>query len=187
MITIGHHTCSSANGREYIKTHAPFLAENQPNGKMQFLGTGYYFWDDNIEMAHHWGDSHFKGNYCVLSFDLNMPKEVFLDLVGNRQHMQVFLTMALKIQNQHKSTVGMNVGEIIELLKRFAKDRPDIFPYKIIRAVDLSPKFEQSKWYFVSSKKNYTLLNPRIIICFLEKNSLFLHLNDVIHFSESNY
>lgn len=186
MKTLGHHTCSTINGKEYVRTHAPFLAGNQRGGKVQFLGTGYYFWDDNIEMAHRWGDLHFKGNYCVLEFELNMPENIFLDLVGNRRHMHIFLAMALKIQSQFKSSAKMNIGEIIELLKRFSTDNPEIFPYKIIRAVDLMPKDEQSKWYFVPSKQNYTLLNPRIIICLLEKNSLLLQLRKIVHFSDKN-
>lgn len=183
MKTLGHHTCSATNGKEYIKKHAPFLAENQRGSKVQFLGSGYYFWDDNIGMAHRWGELHFKGNYCVLEFELNMPENLFLDLVGNRQHMRTFIKMAESIQTMYKSSAKMNIGEIIELLKKISTDKPEIFPYKIIRAIDLMPKDEQSKWYFAPSKQNYTLLNPRIIICLLEKNSLLLQLREIVHFS----
>ncbi|MDD2582996.1 MAG: hypothetical protein PHR66_13485, partial [Desulfuromonadaceae bacterium] len=60
MKTIGHHTCSKKNGKAFILENAPFLSEYNETGKvLKFLGTGYYFWDDNIEMAHNWGRSHF--------------------------------------------------------------------------------------------------------------------------------
>lgn len=64
------------------------------------------------------------------------------------------------------------------------KDRPGIFPFKVIRAVDMLPRDEQSKWYFVSGKRNYTLLDPRIVICITEKNALILQSKNIVYESQ---
>ncbi len=55
---------------EFTETGVPFPALNSTskekeegkNGveepKYQFLGEGYYFWDDNLWRAHNWGRTH---------------------------------------------------------------------------------------------------------------------------------
>lgn len=172
MRTIGHHTCGKKNGREYILEHAPFYAGfDEPSGRMQFLGSGYYFWDDNIEMAHKWGTDHYKGLYYILQCDVLMPGELFLDLVGNRSHMRYFLKVAEKYAKSGHARAKWSLGSFIEHLKMLEKDRPGIFPFKVLRAVDMLPRDEHSKWYFVTGKQNFTLLNPRIVICIIPKLS----------------
>ncbi|MGV8114977.1 MAG: hypothetical protein AB2L17_18985 [Lentimicrobium sp.] len=185
METTGHHTCSKRIGRSYILDHAPFFAGfNEKTHRLQFLGAGYYFWDDNIEMGTKWGEDHYNNEYCILECKLNMPGDIFLDLVGNRSHMRYFRNVAVKYAESGYAREKWSLGSFIEHLKMLEKDRPGIFPFKVIRAVDLLPRDEQSKWYFVSGKRNYTLLDPRIVICITEKNALILQSKNIVYESQ---
>lgn len=188
MQTIGHHTCSKKSGKEYILTNAPFLAVyNERTDHQQFLGTGYYLWDDNIEMAHKWGQDHYRGSYFIIGFTVIMRGTLFLDLVGNRSHMLYFMKVADKYKTSGYARDSWSLGSFIEHLKLLEKDKPGIFPFKIIRAVDMLPRDEHSKWYFVSGKRNYTMLNPRIVICIVEEKDLFLSSKEVVFESKDNF
>ena len=43
--TIGHHTCKSDGGAEFVLKNAPFRSVKIEGGEFPFLGEGYYFWD----------------------------------------------------------------------------------------------------------------------------------------------
>jgi len=181
METIGHHTCKKDNGKEYILKHAPFFADFDTHSRQkQFLGSGYYFWDDNIEMAHKWGKSHYKNNYFILQCNIHTLQDRFLDLVGNRSHMRYFREVAEKYIQRGYARKDWSLGSFIEHLKLLAKDHPEIFPFKIIRAVDLLPRDEKDRWYFVADMPNYTMLNPRIVICITSEKELFLQSKEII-------
>ena len=76
-----HHTCSQDNGEAFVIKNAPFLAEDNPrNRKYQFLGTGYYLWEDDIEQAKRWGEVHYKNSYFVVEFECDIEEEDILNL-----------------------------------------------------------------------------------------------------------
>lgn len=182
MQTIGHHTCSNKNGRAYIEKNAPFLSEYNPTeNKLQFLGTGYYFWDYNLELAHYWGKSHYRNNYFIIESSLNMPEGLFLDLVGNRKHLIYFYDLTCRIESEVPDRTKWTIGAFIEHMKRLDKKIPGIFPFKVIRAIDHSAKpKKESTFNFVEGKANFININPRLVICLTEKNELFLRTKAIV-------
>ena len=167
MQTIGHHTCSKDNGEQYVVMHAPFMSPYQPvTKKLPFLGAGYYFWDDNLEMAKFWGDRHYHGKYFILKSDLQIPVDTFLDLVGNRQDMLHIKNLLGKMKEYGFDRPNWTLGASIEAMKKINSKIPDFFPFEVIRAVDNSA-LDDDKVFFTAGKPNYTNLNPRIVICFL--------------------
>lgn len=185
MQTTGHHTCSKRNGDdlEEVLKRAPFYSNyNETRGKTPFLGAGYYIWDYNKAMAHDWGKKHYHGNYIIIEFVLELPGEIFLDLVGNRIQMEYFEELIEKLEKSKLCRVEATIGEIIETLKDLEKDHPGLFPFKIIRAIDLLPK--TNKYYFNEKAGNFTVLDPRLVICFLTKNELFFKSRKIIFSTE---
>ncbi|MDM1373853.1 hypothetical protein [Myroides marinus] len=163
MKTIGHHACSSKGGDEVILEKAPFLAEHNPEeDKYQFLGTGYYFWDNNKDLAKIWGRSRYDNNYRIIAIDFELTQDNCYDLVGNRSH-QIDLVNKMKLfdskQNENKSE-NWTVNQCITFLRTLAKKDKAVFPYDFIRAVDLlnhkKHKKAQKQIEFIKEKQNYT-------------------------------
>ena len=63
------HACKLEGGSEVIIKTAPFLSENN---KRQWLTQGYYFWIEDIDLAHWWGSNSVKGDYAILTAKLNL-------------------------------------------------------------------------------------------------------------------
>lgn len=188
MKTIGHHTCLLNGDIADILRNAPFLAENKPDeGKVQFLGTGYYFWDNNLEMAKVWGRYHYGGRYVIIGVDFDLKSDTCYDLVGNRTH-QIDLTKRLEKLSErlgNDKPKKWTLGQFFSFMQKLAKRDCNVFPYKMVRAIDLLRHNELKKQQviinFVEGKKNYTLLNPKIVICAFDKNSLNLQTKKIIY------
>ncbi|KAA0259376.1 hypothetical protein FHQ18_00425 [Deferribacter autotrophicus] len=171
--TIGHHTCEKDGTKEKVLKNAPFLSEyNEDDNKTPFLGTGYYFWDNNIEMARLWGKWHYKNGYYIIEAKLILKKPDFFDLVGNRADM-IYFRKLIKILEKKFRDKKWTVGKAIEFLKRLNNKCNGIFPFKVIRAVNDSDRIrrlKRGKEKYNFSNKDYIFLDPRIMICFVEKN-----------------
>lgn len=133
-----HHTCSSAGGEEFIVENVPFLSIYNPKyGKTPYLGEGFYFWDFNLEYAKLWGKSHYSNKYCILEceVDIDCADETYLDLVGNRKHLIGFVSLLMEFNLIHdEGTKGIDLCYIVEYLRKNCPS--EVFPFKIIRAVD---------------------------------------------------
>lgn len=99
--TVGQHVFKY-DPPKYSEKGAPFRAKN-PTAKdikkseitgeepiYQFLGEGYYFWDNNIGRAHRWGKNHCNNRYLILEGDFVLSGDSFLDLVGSREDLMFF-------------------------------------------------------------------------------------------------
>ncbi len=174
---IGHHACkNTGNGLYLQKEGLPVaLSSYTPHGiKNPFLGTGYYFWDYNKEMAKWWGKKQYDNNYYIFEAEIPYNQEITLDLVGNRQHMQWLIEMMNMFMEENEECKSWSIGQFIEFLKdiRNLPEYKDIFPYQIIRAIDHSVK--NGIFDFYPNSKEYIMLNPRIIICVINatKNTI---------------
>lgn len=186
MKTIGHHTCRKDGGEDYVLTESPFLAKHDPNKKkIQFVGSGYYFWDNNIDLAKIWGKSHYDNSYYVVEIDFELTEDNCYDLVGNRKH-QIHLMNFIK---QFEDETGNNkehwtLNQCVQLLRELNKHNNDIFPFKFIRAIDLLNHERYAKAQhlinFTNEKDNYTVINPKMIICAFEKEDLILHSKKIV-------
>lgn len=189
MKTIGHHSCSKDNGSDYVLQESPFFAEHNPKAnKFQFLGSGYYLWDNNIELAKYWDRKNYPTAYYVVAFDIELKAKICLDLVGNRKH-QIFL---MQILEAGKINLGLDLvkdwtlNQLITFLKFLSKEDINVFPFKLIRAVDLLKHDffkSQIKIKFISQKENYTIINPKIVIFAFDKHSLNLESKRIVYSS----
>ena len=169
MRIIGHHTCNNQGTISEIEKQGPFLSIHLAGDETQqkFLGTGYYFWDNNIGMAHAYGQKIYKRKYYIFQAELELETDDFLDLVGNRIDMLWFQEVMKRFEHI-KDAQNWTIGSFIEFLKR-----KGIFTHKAIRAMDnsIDPK-EMIK--FVDNRPNFTNLSPIFIVCLLEKNDIII-------------
>lgn len=178
MKTTGHHACNSEGGNKFLLENGPFRAVYTPHSSSRpFLGSGYYFWDDNIEMALYWGAVHYGGDFSILEAELNCPEEEMLDLVGSRGDIKYFREIIKVFKAAGFPRDDWEIGKFIEFLKEIDSkgEGKGVFPYKIVRAVDNSRKESgRYRFPFVSTKRNFTFLDPRIIICLFEKSDRYI-------------
>lgn len=133
-----------------------------------WLGSGYYFWDDEIEVAHKWAkEAGYNSNYIICKSSYDYDTQNYLDLVGHPKHLKLFREFytALKKRLPNKK---IKVPSLIEFVKdELGKD----FFYKAIRA--------RSEWQeydyiveFPGRKPSVLNLHPQIQICVIDKSFL---------------
>lgn len=186
MLTKAHHTCKKEGGRDFVEQESPFFAEHNPEEeKYQFLGSGYYFWDNNFELSKLWGSSHYNNDYFVIEFEFDLKSDECLDLVGNRFHQLHIINYLKEFEKETgKNKEKWSLCQCIEFLKELNKIDNTVFPFKLIRAVDLLKHTNYQKQFlrkFVNNKENYLILNPKMVICALEKSTVPLHTKKIIH------
>ncbi len=167
MKIIGYHTCSKKGDITEIEEKGAFYSEHieeEPNNH-KFLGSGYYFWDNNIGMAHSHGQNAYKRKYHIFKAELNLGEDAFLDLAGNRIDMLNFQEIINKLREANKEVENWTLAHFITFLQSKAK-----FPYRSIRAIDAGSHLKDAdKLKFVDDRNNFTNLNPVFIVCLLDK------------------
>jgi hypothetical protein len=184
---IGHHACRRSGGRSFVRKNAPFLSEYiEIEGKVPYLGTGYYFWDDNEDLALWWGKSHYENTFYVVESEIVVPEGLFFDLVGKRSHMRLMGDFIAKLRKRGGyDRSEWKLAQIIEFLKvaRLEDDSiAELFPFEVIRAADASGKLDlEDPVFFSPNKKGVVLLNPRIMICIFGKKELYLQQTTILN------
>jgi hypothetical protein len=176
-----HHACRCTGGPEYVLQEGPFYsAYDETTRQTPFLGSGYYFWDDNLEMARKWGRIHYENNYFVIEADCRIPSELVLDLVGNRTDLRFFCQCLEMFKAYGHARECWSVSQIIEFMKKLSvssKNFQGMFPFQAIRAVDHSAReaaHEKIKFSHEKERGQYMLTNPRILVCFPHVKRVFL-------------
>ncbi len=185
MKIIGHHTCDGKGSLvdiAEIAAYGPFLSMHEEPDKHKMLGTGYYFFDNNMAVAHAHGKNRYKRQYHIFEAELALDDAIFLDLVGNRISIMYIQTVMQKF----KPYTGekWTLGSLIEFLKEKHKEESPKgvfpFPFKAIRVVDNSIEDDEQKSkgikedfriYFFPDKDKYVNLSPIFTVCLLEKGA----------------
>ena len=167
--TIVHHTLQDKENPDYVEGNGPFAVENIRDA---YLGEGYYFWDDHLDLAHWWGEYHCQNNYIICQAEFMIQKSDFCDLVGSRQD-QIYFKKCIEELSVHHLPIGAIIGILRKLESR--PDKKGVFPYNAVRAVEIQKNsFLQPLFKFSSKRSGITTLNPKIIICLLKKGEEFL-------------
>lgn len=173
--TIGYHTCRK-DTESNLKENAPFLSVMRVYDDIEihpYFGEGYYMWDNNLPAACEWGDIHYGGTYSVMSYELELRSDNgFLDLVGNMQDIKDFLKLYEKLVK--RLGVRLKMGAAIDMLRMLHGVDENIFPYRIIRAVDCNSRMPNRVLLSgqASNRKSYINLNPKYYICYFEKSDV---------------
>ena len=180
METIGHHSCSNKSGFDHVLRNAPFLSVfDNKTGRRPFLGSGFYFFDNNRGEAEEWGRTHYNNQYCILEANMTINDKIFFDLVGATLHQQKLELLRSKFADYGFPRDNWQIGKFIEFLKRLntSDQYKGIFSYEAIRAVDVTPKPKFLVKFASKNKSNsvhYTNLAPKYIICLISLDNISL-------------
>ena len=182
--TIGHHTFEN-RGQDDAK-NAPYRCIDVN----AFLGRGYYFWEDNLVFAKHWGGIWYVNNgkkYFIGETTIVCDQGDFFDLVGSRTHQKMVREIAKLLATKRPRLSGWPIGKIIEFLKAASKDPDDPFyekfKYRVIRAADDASLKLSHEHKFADDKNSYMDLNPCYIICVTFINGIISTPIKVVHAS----
>jgi hypothetical protein len=69
-----------------------------------------------------------------------------------------------------------------EFLRKLNRENDNVFPYKLIRAIDLHNHTvkAQRSIKFIENKENYTIINPKLVIFAFEKEDLNLPTKRIV-------
>jgi len=185
LIFIVQHTCEKKGGMEFVLKNAPFHSKyNLEKGKKPFIGAGYYFWEYNLDYAKVWGKNHYNNSYFIVESEIIINEDsLYLDLAGNREHLVGFVELLKEFELIDEiGTQGIDLCHIISYLRDEFPE--EVFPFKVIRAVDYKNNETSGiKIAFNNELRSYTILNPRIIICYKNKEDIVYNKKPFLKFA----
>lgn len=173
----------------YVLNNAPFHSEyDLENDKKPFMGAGYYFWEYNLDYAKVWGKNHYNNSYFIVESEIiinNEDDSFYLDLAGNREHLVGFVELLKEFELiDGIGTKGIDLCFIISYLRDNDNLPIEVFPFKVIRAVDYKNNETSGiKIAFNDKGKSYTILNPRIIISYKNKEDIVYNKKPFLKFA----
>ncbi|MFD1293848.1 hypothetical protein ACFQ5N_08380 [Lutibacter holmesii] len=176
MVFTVQHTCGNKGGEAFAIENAPFYSEYDiETNKKPFIGAGYYFWEYNLDYAKVWGKNHYNNSYFIIESEIIIDyrdDSYYLDLAGNREHLVGFVELLKEFELiDGKGTKGIDLCYIVSYLRDNFPE--EVFPYKVIRAVDYKNNETSGiKIAFNDKGTSYTILNPRIIISYKNKEDI---------------
>jgi hypothetical protein len=168
MRKILYQTVDDRGNPEEVERQGPFMC-----GRYNaWLGTGYYFWDTFIELAHWWGHNGYHDNYMICEASCDVNDKIF-DLVGNTDHIQI-LDKYSKLLKEKKPEQTITVAFVIMHMCKYLQKE---FPYKAIRAcgintINKGKLIEENRLCFKSNCRAYLDLKPAIQICIINKKEM---------------
>ncbi|WP_315101003.1 hypothetical protein [Capnocytophaga sputigena] len=170
-----HHTCKQDGGKDQVLKEAPFFAkENQQLNKEQFLGSGYYLWEDDIEQAKYWGKERYNNQYYIVAFQCEIDEDFLLDLNSREGQKEFFELYSLYEKRAKQINQNVNKIPLNTFFNFWFKGKSGIkFAYKTIKVKDeiASLKREQ-RFDFTFHKPNYTYLGGVYFYFFKRKEDM---------------
>ena len=182
MKIVGHHACANkGENPQVIEFQGPFFSEHVEGNSRQykFLGSGYYFWDNNKGMAHAHGQANYRRKYHIFEGEIVIEEDTFLDLAGNRIDMLHFQELMARLHQEIKESKTWGIAQFIAFFQK-----KNLFPYRAIRAVDTNSKpKEKDLVFFVPDRTNIINLNPIFILCLLDtKTDMLISFKHLVTF-----
>lgn len=173
-----HHTCSQKGGKDYVLENAPFLAKNNAqNRKFQFLGEGYYLWENDIEQAKYWGKVHYDNSFFIVEFEYDIEDKLLLDLNAREGQRTLY-----KIIDTIQKEVGLNLKNwpLSKLLSFIYRSNIN-FIYKSIKVKDeFSSRRRQEIFKFTSVKDNFTYIGGVYFYFFRNKDDMNIISKNIV-------
>lgn len=174
-----YHTCHLQGAVKAIFENSPYKSE--PN-KPQWLGDGYYFWTDCDFFAHQWGklSKKYPNGYVITRYDIQIPQNALLDLVGNVKDQLLFhkqiLQYADKLQDASLNVNDIPISKVLAHLRLLSQNDENKFAYQAIKAVDYSKNHKHSFPFLDGNKERLVIPSRQQLylqtLCFLHTKTL---------------
>lgn len=202
------HTCHLEGSPQQIYEKVPYSSDVS---KEQWLGQGYYFWTDSCFFAEAWGKnlSKYPKGYAISKFDIEIPANSFLDLVGDVVHqlkfeeqIREYLHKMHQIKLDKEQARSIPISKMLDHLRTEAKDKHQdgevFFSYGAIRAADIAsrtysyPYLEADKGTGTLSHKLYLPTRQQLYIAceftaYLKSKDLYKLYRSVNNRGKQNY
>jgi len=165
---LGYHTCSTYGGWSYVKCESPFLSGS---GENQWLTQGYYFWTDSDFFAHKWGKLSYSNNYAIVKCDIEIEKDLLLDLVGCVKSQRYFKKYLERFRAKLKTidpTQEPTVHAFIAFMRNLSKNNTGFFPFIAIKAEDSGNKYNTDTLSFIGGPEEMIISIQRQQLCLFE-------------------
>ena len=189
--TIGYHACRDNEDIDKTERDAPFKSKwkrgDDPKKVLHqpFLSEGYYFWEQDIESAHWWGNICYADKYVVFKYDISLDRERLLDLAGSPIDKKRLVTMAAQAIQQgivgYSDPKEIPAGEVLTFVRNLMKDR---FPYQAVRSVDNERSQGGGRVNlrpFAAWTNRSVPDDPQFILCLFNFSAQTLHNQTVMH------
>lgn len=157
-----------------------------------WMGFGYYFWEDDIDLAHGWGDRHYNGvDYCICKTTILYNENKCLDLVHVPAHKKKFreICSEIKEKNGYKKYEDILIAEVFDYLNKF--NQPWMKNFEAVRVYgekSFKNFIKQIRFDITKTRDQARLtLNPEIQWCLFNKNSMNRVGFDLVYPGESDY
>jgi hypothetical protein len=183
MKIVGHHACANkGENPQVIELQGPFFSKHVEGNTKQykFLGSGYYFWDNNRGRAHVHGLTNYRREYHIFEGEIVIEEDTFLDLAGNRIDMLHFQELMKRLHQEIEESKTWGIAQFIAFFQK-----KKLFPYRAIRAIDTNsnPKAGRDSVHFVPDRTNFINLNPIFILCLLDtKTDMLISFKHLVTF-----
>lgn len=165
-----------------VETNGPFPCKWENT----WLGNGFYFWQEFIELAHWWGKTHRKGSYIICEAECDFDEMKCLDLVGEMKHVRMFREIIEIMRQNHKITPTTTVSRVINFMKDEFKSS---FLFEAIRVYGINSISSSqpisseysNRFLFEASKASYLDVLPAVQLCLFKKTSLHLREYKIVY------
>ncbi|QPH38684.1 hypothetical protein [Pedobacter endophyticus] len=160
-----YQTLKDRNNNDEVVAHGPYLC-NKSNA---WLHEGYYFWEEFIEPAHHWGKTWCAKKYIITRGDCLIFEHQLFDLVGNLHHIRLLKETVEFLKGEGLVTEETTVAHIIDFLKK-----EGVFGYLATRAHttdSFRKKYKLDVLKYEVDKETVLVMNPAVQICIYDLDS----------------
>ena len=130
-----------------------------------WLGAGYYFWEHEIENAHHWGETHYHNRYTIYQSSYKNTEDG-IDLVDNYDDRERLENIFQKIKGrvgQSGIREEVTLGDVITLMRKKTSKKIHYIRF------DSGTFFKDEKLQIAVPNRSYPLTFPtkRLVqVCF---------------------
>lgn len=169
MCDILYQTLEDRSNPEEVEQHGPYRCTRSN----AWLGSGYYFWHQFIDLAHWWGRNSYPDTYmiCRQTGDIDGNPEV-LDLYADLVLRDTIREYVSKMKNAYNQKT-MTVRTVLEHMKKIGA----LDDYKAVRIEGVNStnrdKFlQKQKLKFNPDGGQYYDMIPPIQVCVYDKSVL---------------
>jgi hypothetical protein len=169
-----YQTLKFKNNNEEVLAHGPYDC-TEANA---WLHSGFYFWEEFIEPAHHWGKTYNKGNYIITSGECIIFEDQLFDLLGNTKHIRMFRETIDLLNHEGLINDNTTVAHVIDYLIK-----EDVFDFIATRAntTESFGKYNLMSVKFAVNRDIKLILNPAIQVCIYNLEKALFGNFQIIH------
>jgi len=162
-----YQTLRDRNNNDEVIQHGPYIC-NKSNA---WLHNGYYFWEEFIEPAHHWGKNWCHNKYIITKGDCFIAPDDLFDLAGNMRHIREVSEIFEYLKEEGLATDETSVSHVIDFLQKL-----DCFDYLASRTNTTNAfkkKYDMDLLKYDINSDTFFVMRPAVQICIydLEKAS----------------